>query len=178
MASDKTGKAGGSSPLLMIVVILLLTLAAMGAGLAAGSMLEFPVAAMPAKPPPPAAEGNSGHEGSKPAGEGEAEVAAPAETSQMKVMPFPPVLTSLAEPKGVWIRIEGSMLVLAETEDKPEILVEQAGAHLLAYLRTVKLAQIEGPSGLLHLREDMNDVVSTMSRGQVREVLIHALVVE
>ena len=93
-------------------------------------------------------------------------------------MPFPPVLTSLAEPKGVWIRIEGSMLILAETEDKPEVLVEQAGAQLLAYLRTVKLAQIEGPSGLLHMREDMNDVVSTLSRGQVREVLIHAMVVE
>lgn len=178
MASTKSGKPGPSSPLVMIVVILLLTLAAMGAGLAAGSMLEFPVAATPARATSPVATENSGHEGTKPAGEGETEMAMPVEMPQMKVMPFPPVLTSLAEPKGVWIRIEGSMLILAETEDKPEILVEQAGAQLLAYLRTVKLAQIEGPSGLLHLREDINDMVSTLSRGQVREVLIHAMVVE
>ena len=96
----------------------------------------------------------------------------------MKVMPFPPVLTTLAAPKGIWIRIEGSLLLAKETEDNPEILVEKAGTQILTYLRTARLAQIEGPSGFLHLREDLNNTVSALSGGQVREVLVHTMVVE
>lgn len=70
------------------------------------------------------------------------------------------------------------MLVSEHAEEKPEILVEQAATHVLAFLRTVTLSQIEGPSGLLYFRQDLNDLVSSMSEGQVREVLIYGLVFE
>ncbi|WP_052763752.1 flagellar basal body-associated FliL family protein [Microvirga massiliensis] len=48
----------------------------------------------------------------------------------------------------------------------------------LAYLRTVSLAQIQGPSGLLHLREDLNERVQIRSKGAVKELVIQALIVQ
>ena len=38
---------------------------------------------------------------------------------------------------------------------------------IVAYLRTVPLAQLEGPSGFLHLREDLNDRARIRSGGKV-----------
>ena len=45
-------------------------------------------------------------------------------------------------------------------------------------MRTVPLAQLEGPSGFLHLREDLNDRARIRSGGKVRELVVHALVLE
>ena len=174
-------KSGSSSVMASVIVVLMLTLVAAGTGLVAGTLLNLQ-ASSDAKPetaqhtpaPPTAPAPPHG------AAEQQAEVAEaePEEPVTVKAFPFPPVLTSLAAPSGTWIRIEGSMLVSEHAEEKPEILVEQAATHVLAFLRTVTLSQIEGPSGLLYFRQDLNDVVSAMSEGQVREVLIHGLVVE
>ncbi len=49
---------------------------------------------------------------------------------------------------------------------------------IVAYLRTVSLAQIEGASGFQHLREDLNDRARVRSGGKVRELIIHTLIVE
>ena len=49
---------------------------------------------------------------------------------------------------------------------------------IVAYLRTVPLVQIEGPSGFLHLREDLNDRARIRSGGKVRELVIQGLVLE
>ncbi|MCB1378751.1 MAG: flagellar basal body-associated FliL family protein [Alphaproteobacteria bacterium] len=70
------------------------------------------------------------------------------------------------------------MVVVEETDESAEVLVEKAATQVLAYLRTTGLRQIEGPSGLLYLRQDLNDVIAALSGGQIREVLIHSLVVE
>jgi flagellar FliL protein len=48
----------------------------------------------------------------------------------------------------------------------------------LTYLRTLRLDQLEGPSGILGLRDDLNATVMALSNGEVRGVLIHGLVVE
>lgn len=96
----------------------------------------------------------------------------------MVILPLPPILTNLAEPKETWIRFEGSLLINKDTSDPAPILVEHAGEQILTFLRTVKLNQIAGPGGFLNLREDLNDVVSAASSGQVKEVLIHTMVME
>ena len=48
----------------------------------------------------------------------------------------------------------------------------------VAYLRTLSLPLIEGASGLLHLREDLNDRARIRSGGKVRDLIIHTLIVE
>jgi flagellar protein FliL len=49
---------------------------------------------------------------------------------------------------------------------------------MLAYLRTLSLAQIQGPSGLLHLREDLNERVKMRSKGVVQELVLETLIVQ
>ncbi len=39
----------------------------------------------------------------------------------------------------------------------------------MAYLRTIPLSQLEGPSGLIHLREDLNERARMRSEGHVEE---------
>ena len=170
----KPGSRSGSS-LGLLVAVLLLTIAAAGAGLAVGTMVQLPEIASATTDSMAAAEPAPGHDSAAVADE---TPSPQADHEEMKVVPFPPILTSLAEPQGTWIRLDGSMLLTADSEEKPDILVERAGTQILTYLRTVKLSQIEGPSGLLHLRENLNDTVSVLSGGQIREVLIHSMVVE
>ena len=58
------------------------------------------------------------------------------------------------------------------------MLAAQIAEDIVAYLRTVSLAQIEGASGFQHLREDLNDRVRVRSGGKVRDLVIQSLVVE
>ena len=48
----------------------------------------------------------------------------------------------------------------------------------ITYLRTLSLPLIEGSSGFLRFREDLNDRVRIRSGGKVRDLIIHSLIVE
>jgi flagellar protein FliL len=96
-------------------------------------------------------------------------------TSLLKV---PPVIANLASPQDVWVRVEASIVVAEEGVESPDVLAGEIAEDILAFLRTVSLKQIEGPSGLLHLKEDLNDRVAIRSDEQVRELIIETLVVQ
>jgi flagellar FliL protein len=96
-------------------------------------------------------------------------------TSLLKV---PPVIANLASPQDVWVRVEASIVVADGEIQSPDILAGEIAEDILAYLRTVSLEQIQGPSGLLHLKEDLNDRVAIRSDDQVRELIIETLVVQ
>ncbi|MEI7601900.1 MAG: flagellar basal body-associated FliL family protein [Aestuariivirga sp.] len=98
--------------------------------------------------------------------------------ADLKIITIPPILTTLASPEGKWIRLEGSILAKPSAEKSPELLAERSGEQILAYLRTVRLEQLQGPSGLIALRDDLNETVRSLSNGDVRGVLIHGLLVE
>ena len=61
---------------------------------------------------------------------------------------------------------------------KPQVLAARIAEDILAYMKTVTLAQIGGASGLEHLREDLNERASIRSDGHVRELIIQTLVVQ
>jgi flagellar FliL protein len=99
-----------------------------------------------------------------------------SETANLK--PLPAIVTNLASPKGTWIRIEASVVFGADASAGANALAAAIGEDIIAYLRTVPLAQLEGPSGFLHLREDLNDRARIRSGGKVQELVVHALVLE
>lgn len=180
MASAPTN--GKRDVMMTLVIVTLLTLVGAGVGFSVGAMLGEagdPQAA--AAPGVAAAESQTA--GSKDAenqtqipdeeAEGEAQA-----TGELKIVPFPPVLTTLADPKGKWIRLEGSILIDTESGKAPELLAEEAGEQILAYLRSVRLDQLDSASGILGLKDDLDETLTTLSGGQVRRVLIHGLVVE
>jgi flagellar FliL protein len=60
----------------------------------------------------------------------------------------------------------------------PDVTAAQLREDMLAYMRTVSLAQLEGPSALQHLREDLNERASLRTGGAVTELIIQTLVVQ
>ena len=172
-----------------IVTALLLTLVGAGAGLSVGALLQtapVPELILAAPAPdgpaaqakPAAAEAHGSAESAHADGAEEAPAEAEAAPVAVKAIPFPPVLTTLAAPKGKWIRVEGSVLAALETEEAPELLAEKAGEQIFNYLHSVRLEQIEGPSGVLGLTDDLNEMLKVLSNGQIQGVLIHGLVIE
>lgn len=88
-----------------------------------------------------------------------------------------PIITNLASPERTWIRLEASIVIDAEGVDA-KALSAAITDDTVAYLRTLSLPLIEGASGLLHLREDLNDRARVRSGGKVRDIIVHTLIVE
>jgi flagellar FliL protein len=88
-----------------------------------------------------------------------------------------PIVTNLASPEKAWIRLEASVVVEGEGIDV-KALSATITEDTVAYLRTLSLPLIEGASGYLHLREDLNERVRVRTAGKIREMIVHTLIVE
>jgi len=91
---------------------------------------------------------------------------------------MPPIVTNLGSPKDTWIRLEAAIVFDAKAVQHPETLAEDIAGDELAYLRTVTLAQVEGPVGLENIRQDLNERAAIRSGGKVSELVIRTLVVQ
>ncbi|KMO29867.1 flagellar basal body protein FliL [Methylobacterium variabile] len=99
-------------------------------------------------------------------------------TGELSLRSVGSVVTNLAEPADSWIRLESSVVFKTGSLPTPDVTVVEIKADILAYLRTLSTAQIEGASGLQHLREDLNERVALRTKGAVRELIVEALVVQ
>lgn len=171
MANAKENKAEGTkrakpSVMSVIIPVLLLTLIAGGGGFAVATMLGPNLAPAPqaeaASVPEPAEEVASNERG---------------ENTGI-IRQLAPIVTNLASPKDVWMRIEVSIVIKPEAKAEQDLIAVKSSDQILALLRTIDLAQIEGPSGFLHFREDINDLVRESSEQKVAQVLINSMVVE
>ena len=89
-----------------------------------------------------------------------------------------PIIVTLPKSNNSWLRLETAVVT---GEGKPS-LSEASKALILsqisAYLRTTDMGQVYGPSGYLHLHEDILDIARRVTDGAVSEVLILSLVAE
>jgi flagellar FliL protein len=99
-------------------------------------------------------------------------------TGDIALKKLAPVVTNLSGSESDWVRLEASIVYKAGGEQQPDVLVAETRQDVLAYLRTLSLAQIQGPSGLLHLREDLNERVRLRSKGSVQELILETLIVQ
>ena len=88
---------------------------------------------------------------------------------------LPPMTTNLAAPSRVWVRMELTLLLDAA---QPSDMIETIHQDLFAYMRTLKLHQIEGASGYQHLKADLEERARIRSDGHVKQVLIRTLLFE
>ncbi len=95
-----------------------------------------------------------------------------------RLFDMPPIVTNLGAPRDTWIRLEASIVYDAKALPHPEVMVGEIAGDELAYLRTVTLAQIEGPIGLQNIRQDLNERASIRSGGKVTELIVRTLVVQ
>jgi flagellar protein FliL len=101
-----------------------------------------------------------------------------SEASKLTLRMLQPITTNLANPPSTWIRLEAAALIKEDLGVEGEVVLGKLTEDIVAFMRTVPLERIEGPSGFQNLREDLNDRVRVRSRGKVTELLIQAFVVE
>ena len=168
VAAEGPASKSGPSLIVQIGVLVVMTIAALGMGWVSGGFMTGDKSG-----PQPAAHapagGNSGGGHGQAGGNGDE---APVSDT---IIPLAAVTTNIAAPSDVWVRMEVS-IVLDEPQaaDLPGIIQQD----LLSYLRTVKIHEIEGPSGLRHLRENLEERAATRSDGHVKQVLIRTLLFE
>ncbi len=94
------------------------------------------------------------------------------------VKPLDAVVTNLASPSDTWVRLEASMVFKNGALENPEVTGAELRQDMLAYLRTVNIAQLEGPSALQHLLEDLDERAAVRTNGRVSELVIQTLVIQ
>lgn len=150
----------GPSLLMQIALLVGLTVAALGIGWGSGLYLS------------------GGHQqAAKPADAGAKveEVRLGEALEAMGVVYLEPITTNLAGPASTWVRMELALVF----DGKIDLSLAQAVQQdILAYLRTVKMHQVEGPSGYQHLISDLEERASIRSAGKVKQVLVKTLLFE
>ncbi|WP_244467981.1 flagellar basal body-associated FliL family protein [Nitratireductor soli] len=91
------------------------------------------------------------------------------------VLDIQAITTNLAEPSDVWVRAELSLVF----DGMPDPAVAEAvHQDLFAYIRTVRLRQVETASGFQHFRSDLEERARIRSDGAVDKILFRALLFE
>lgn len=155
---------GGMSLARNALVFAIAAVIAAGLGCAQGLLTALP-------PNAPELTGKTGKTGAKGA-------RADAPVAELGSIDLPPVVTNLAAPPDIWVRIEGTLLFEGKILPQGEALAGQISGDILAFMRTQSLSQIQGVAGFQHLRQDLNERVVTRSEGRVRELIIKSLVVQ
>ena len=102
----------------------------------------------------------------------------PACGEELTALPIPVVLTNLADPASVFVRLEADMIMDAKSARSTTALASEISGDFMAYLHSLSSASFEGPSSFLQLKEDLTDRAQTRSKGLVREIIIRGLVVK
>lgn len=148
----------------LIVGIALATLIAAGAGAGLGTMLAGNIEAavtakakaIPEKPPAPPIK----------------------YSGDLVIRDLKPVITNLASPVNTWIRIETAIIFENGAIENAEVTAAKIEEDVLAYMRTVTLDQLQGPSAFEHLHDDLNERVDIRTEKSVRELVIKTMVVQ
>jgi flagellar FliL protein len=152
----------GPSLVIQLAMLAAMTVAALGAGWFAGSSLKRSEA-----PPQPPKLSHEKKAEAKPEEK-------PAEGGPV-LADLAPITTNLAAPADVWVRMEASIVF---DSPQPDEMKEAIHQDILAFLRTVKMHQIEGASGYQHLKADLQERASIRSGGHAKDVLVRTLLFE
>lgn len=101
-----------------------------------------------------------------------------AYTSPASIVQLPAILTNLAGEPKAWVRLEASVLFEGDQPADAPLLAPKFAADIVAFLRTLTLAQVEGASAFQHLRDDLTERVRVRGGEKARELIIHAMILE
>lgn len=117
----------------------------------------------------------------KPAGEAGAAGAEAVEVvskGPFEIVPLPPIITNIADPPKVWVRLEGNLVFDKSREPDSALLSAKLAQHVMAYLNTLKLSDMQGAGAVHGVSQDLDEIVKTLSDGQVQGLLLSGLVFE
>lgn len=94
---------------------------------------------------------------------------------KLNIVELAPIITNLADPADVWVRAEFSIEFKQPAEAGVAELIQ---SDFLAFLKTLKLQNLEGSIGFRHLMDDLQERASLKSNNNVNRVLVRAFLVE
>jgi flagellar FliL protein len=151
---------------------LIVTLIAMGAGAALTAM----------NPPPAPPEKSAGDKPGKIPSERKATDTAAAAAicgaGGPSMIDMPPIVTNIANPADTWVRLEASIVFDPKALPHADVVAAEIATDELAYLRTVSVADLQGPIGLENIRQDLRDRAWVRSGGKVTDLLLKTLVLQ
>jgi flagellar protein FliL len=100
-----------------------------------------------------------------------------AYTGTRAALSLPPIITTLAT-ADTWVRLEAAIIYDEAAGKLPPALPLEITEDILAFLRTLTIAHISGPSGFVHLKQDLSERANVRSEGRVESVLLQVLVFE
>jgi flagellar protein FliL len=173
----KAEVAGSVKPSILstLIPVLLITIIAIGGGFGMGALSRGNSPAIAS------ASGTKGETGAaNPEGDVAAENAVQAEVTNNKliVRTLAPIISNLGTPSDTWMRLELSLLLDEKAKQDEDVIAVKSSDYVVSFLRTLSLKKLEGPSGFLHFREDLNDLLSDSSDKKIVGVLIGSMVVE
>ncbi|MFG1425766.1 flagellar basal body-associated FliL family protein [Roseixanthobacter glucoisosaccharinicivorans] len=101
-----------------------------------------------------------------------------AYTGNLSSQALKPVVVNLAAPSGTFARLESTIIFKTGALANPQLTASEIREDIMAFMRTLSLSQLEGPSALQHLREDLNERAGIRSEGKVSELVLETLVVQ
>ena len=120
---------------------------------------------------------SNGH-GATTASSGHAAKTATEKPGAMHFKSLAPVVVNLSGASKTWVRLEGAIAIEGEPGKEADHLAAQVTEDVVAFLRTVSIEQIAGPSGFQFLKDALDDRARVRSKGKVRELMIQGLIVE
>jgi flagellar FliL protein len=164
----------GPSLVIQIAVLMVMTAAAVGMGWFSGGYLNSTRGVQPSGTDKPTRI-DKAHVKTTDKAATRKDGQADAGSEEPSVLPIEAITTNLAAPSDIWVRMELSLVF----DGAPDAaLGEQIHQDFLAFMRTVKLPQVEGASGFQHLKEDLEERARIRSNGRVRKILIKTLLFE
>lgn len=95
-----------------------------------------------------------------------------------EIVQLPPIITNIADPPDVWVRLEGNLVFDKSREANSTLLSAKLAQHVMAYLNTLKLADMQGAGAIHAVSQDLDEIVRSLSDGQVQGLLLSGLVFE
>ncbi len=118
-----------------------------------------------------AAKGGGESEGGHSTGEGAANGGGVANT----VYPLDPIVTNIAMPADVWVRLEA---VVKSSEPLGAEIPQQIHQDMLAFLRSMRLSELTGSSAFIDLKAELLARANTRSHGKVEAIYIKTFLFE
>ncbi len=153
---------------LTIIALVLVSVIAVGGGWFVGALMNGD--GTPSAKDAAAQELAKKGEKEKSHGEGEQNDA--FSNSERNVVELETILVALHDSDNIWVRMQLVVVSTSEADLDSAEIKARIHADITAFVKTLTLAQISGPSGFIHLKEDLLDRARLATNGQVEDLMI------
>lgn len=175
MAAEAKAESGTKkeSPIIFVAMLAVTALIAIGAGWFLAGRVEAPAKVAEIKETDGHDAGASDNDADATGGH-----AADANSDDMAIYDLDPIIVNLAGAENSWLRLELALVADDDANIAKPLKRMKLNDEFIAFLRTLRIDQLSGPSSYIHLREDLLDRARLSTGEDVHNILVKSMVVE